>query len=755
MPTDFWFRLSTYLSLAAASICLGFAEWELLPEVTYFTVGVVALLGVSFVLDRRFELSLGRANLVGLLIGIVAFIWMISTLTNPNSGPMTLLEWPNSMPPVVAPLLLALIPAKLFRPKHVGDWWAMHGVAVTGVALASAMVDDPTFIVLLFLYAALTTWSLVLFFYRRSGGLVAPIPNTVVQQPAQILAATYDERPPRWVLARSLLWLSLASAVALPFFLLIPRPEGNAAWSLTSRKIDIGLSTDAAVDLKKVGKLQETNEIAYQFTTLHSDGTPYFALDGNQLWRGRAFTDYQRSQWRTQALYIPHVRPVLADNERVVNFKDMPGDSVLISFIPGAKERVVIHASPYYWQHDAVSVKLQTGLWNIGADGAPLSLLTNWKILPYTQVYRPDLEYVSPPIELIAPPIYNNLLTVPDKAFADYATALLDRLIAQGDLPKEAKQLNDAFTLTNPDYHEAIARAVTVHFQTSSEFTYSTEITWKDREIDPVLDFMLNTKSGNCERYASALIFVLRALGIPAQYVTGYKGWEFDEAGNTVIPRASAHAWAEVFISRPAPQGYEFQPDTPPEFRNRVWHWVSLDPTGYTYVSSKEPKSWLERSADFFSQFLLGYNREKQQAAVSQLWSLLVKYGLAFLGLMVAAVVALLFMRWWRKQKKAREAKHGPEWYQKLMSLLETQGLKTTTGETPKEFATRAMLHLQTTHERDIAKIPGTLMSKLYRTRYAGKALTGEEEQMVQQLLAKLDAALIGRTPMASSQAGA
>jgi protein-glutamine gamma-glutamyltransferase len=37
MPTDFAFRLSTYLSLGLACLRLGYPEWDLLPEVAGFT----------------------------------------------------------------------------------------------------------------------------------------------------------------------------------------------------------------------------------------------------------------------------------------------------------------------------------------------------------------------------------------------------------------------------------------------------------------------------------------------------------------------------------------------------------------------------------------------------------------------------------------------------------------------------------------------------------------------------------------------
>jgi len=48
----------------------------------------------------------------------------------------------------------------------------------------------------------------------------------------------------------------------------------------------------------------------------------------------------------------------------------------------------------------------------------------------------------------------------------------------------------------------------------------------------PIDDFLFNTKSGFCEHYASAFVFLMRAAGIPARVVTGYQGGELNPVGN-------------------------------------------------------------------------------------------------------------------------------------------------------------------------------------------------------------------------------
>lgn len=76
----------------------------------------------------------------------------------------------------------------------------------------------------------------------------------------------------------------------------------------------------------------------------------------------------------------------------------------------------------------------------------------------------------------------------------------------------------------------------------------------------PIEAFLFETRRGHCEYFASALVLLLRAQGIPARLVTGFYGaerswWE----KSWVVRQSSAHAWVEAWAP---PLG-----------------WITLDPT--------------------------------------------------------------------------------------------------------------------------------------------------------------------------------
>ena len=71
---------------------------------------------------------------------------------------------------------------------------------------------------------------------------------------------------------------------------------------------------------------------------------------------------------------------------------------------------------------------------------------------------------------------------------------------------------------------------------------------------DFVTYFLTESHRGYCMHYASAATLMLRAMGIPARYVTGYVA-DVPSSGHVNVPDSAAHAWVEVYIP-----GYGWEP---------------------------------------------------------------------------------------------------------------------------------------------------------------------------------------------------
>ncbi len=747
MPSDFWFRFSTYLALGLACVCLGYAEYDLLPEVAVFAGVVIALLVVSFFLDRRFELSLGKANIVGLVIGILGTVWLIANLANPRKeGPMAVVEWPNNLPPIVAPLLLVLIPAKLFRPKHIGDWWAMHGVAVTGVALAAAMADDIWFVLILLGYCICATWSLILFFYRRSGSLLAPIPNQAVTTPAQILSATFDESPPKYVLARSFLWLILAACLAMPLYLVLPK--GEESWSLVKRKYEIGLSKEGEVDMKSTGELKPTDEVAFHLTVTNISGQQVHELPDDLHFRGRSLTYYNRDskyQWKQAPLPtgFPMLGVGLPLNRNLALLNSFGPDTLKIDFNPEKKERVTVLAAPVLVSpvHTTVVGSQGTAWYRTGDFSTLTSNIADFG--SYTQLYSPTLTDVGLPLEcqnlLRMRTAIIGMIQTSEPYYQEFAMNVLNELIASGKLPATVKVTNDPAELIRTDDHEAVARAFSDYFTSSGQFEYTTNLKIKDRAVDPIVDFLKNTKTGHCERFASALVLVLRSLRIPCQYVSGYRGCEQDEEGNFIIRRNAAHAWVEVLIRRPTPAGYAFDAATPDDCKSHLYHWMMLDPTVGGDITAVAKKTWWQQIGSYITALFVGYDKDRRAQVLADLGRLAITIGPVVLIAFIGLIVGLL--AWNRKRRTSAVELIALPWYGRYLQAFAKVGLHPGESETPRETADRftGLLHSK---NHPVTHLPVFVVSKLYRMRYAGQELTAEEIEQIDTALTQLDQSL-------------
>ena len=82
---------------------------------------------------------------------------------------------------------------------------------------------------------------------------------------------------------------------------------------------------------------------------------------------------------------------------------------------------------------------------------------------------------------------------------------------------------------------------------------------------EPIEHFLLEAKRGHCEYFASAMVLLLRAQGIPARLITGFLGAEYAPWERTwVVRQSNAHAWVEGYL--PGVGWKTFDP-TPPAGR--------------------------------------------------------------------------------------------------------------------------------------------------------------------------------------------
>ena len=68
-------------------------------------------------------------------------------------------------------------------------------------------------------------------------------------------------------------------------------------------------------------------------------------------------------------------------------------------------------------------------------------------------------------------------------------------------------------------------------------------------DADSIDAFWFDSRRGFCSHYAGALVYLARAVGIPARMIGGYQGGDINPVtGHLVVRQFDAHAWAEVWL---------------------------------------------------------------------------------------------------------------------------------------------------------------------------------------------------------------
>jgi hypothetical protein len=241
-------------------------------------------------------------------------------------------------------------------------------------------------------------------------------------------------------------------------------------------------------------------------------------------------------------------------------------------------------------------------------------------------------------------------------------------------------------------------------------FTYSL---WQpprrwSRNESPLNRFLLQSRSGHCEYFATAGVLLLRRAGVPARYAVGYAVHE-GSGQKYVVRQRDAHAWCLVWDQQHE-RWRDFDP-TPPS-------WVAAESQRASRLQSlKDAWSWLMFE---FSKFRWGQTHLRQYI----LWAL------------VPILAVLLYQILARSRRRLRLQEHDSdqnfvwpgldsEFYQ-LERKLGALNLPRQASEPLSHWLERALL------DPNLAELEDPLRELLrlhYRYRFDPRGLTGKERE--------------------------
>jgi transglutaminase-like putative cysteine protease len=130
-------------------------------------------------------------------------------------------------------------------------------------------------------------------------------------------------------------------------------------------------------------------------------------------------------------------------------------------------------------------------------------------------------------------------------------------------LPQRVKNLAHQIM---DDIPNAYQKAETLEtFLRSPPYSYSAQVKATPPGKDPVDYFLFDLKQDFCEYFASAMVVMLREVGVPARLVEGFTTGTYDSAANAYVVREQdAHAWVEVYFPQYGWIEFEPTPSQPP-----------------------------------------------------------------------------------------------------------------------------------------------------------------------------------------------
>ena len=126
------------------------------------------------------------------------------------------------------------------------------------------------------------------------------------------------------------------------------------------------------------------------------------------------------------------------------------------------------------------------------------------------------------------------------------------------DTPQRVRDLSNALSRTRrTNYDKAVAIE-----QYLRRFPYTLDVKAPPPDRDAVEYFLFDLKQGYCDYFASTMVVLLRAQGIPARLATGYVAGKFDNNTHKfIVTEEEAHSWPEVFFPN--------------------YGWMPFEPSGY------------------------------------------------------------------------------------------------------------------------------------------------------------------------------
>ena len=260
------------------------------------------------------------------------------------------------------------------------------------------------------------------------------------------------------------------------------------------------------------------------------------------------------------------------------------------------------------------------------------------------------------------------------------------------DSNPQTRQLAESWRSQNLSSEQIIDKALALF---NREFTYTLQPPLLgEHSVD---EFLLSSKRGFCEHFASSFSFLMRAAGIPARVVVGYQGGRWNPVENyLLVSQSDAHAWTEVWVEG---KGWQMIDPTAAVAPNRIEQGMdeALSPGDQELVASRWRSSQLlynlqlrwDAATYSWQRWVLNYDTEAQEGLLTRLLGGTEGWRITLWLIGIGLIGAAIFVWWLLRNQKTPDQRPEIQAILKLERKLAQYGYQRKAGETLGDFVQR------------------------------------------------------------------
>lgn len=419
-----------------------------------------------------------------------------------------------------AHLIICLLIVKLFGPHRLPDLRVIQVTSLFVMLVAARWAMSIFFLPLFLLAGGAVMFNSMVVAMRRP-------PNARPRKRVRLGDVAAGMRVPA----------ALVLAIAIVLFMAFPRVRLTRARSGPRLAGETGFSQD--VSLRDIGRIRESFNVALRARFFQTDGSSRPIPIPKELMRGVSYVTYESGRWGQGVELTQRASRVMDPG-----FTADPHSQLIAQGVPIRRisQQVVLEANTsnvLFMLYRPVAVNMLDG------DGTREDRIGHTFRQSNVRWLRGSVQYEA--ISEIADIADSELRRAgcPDRVeewgfFWDYPPEIETTL--QGTI-------NDIEAVYRPATDFDRVRSVEMYLRNPRNFAYSLDLP-DYGSMEPLEAFLTHTRVGSCEQFASAMVLIVRAWGMPARLVGGYKGGELDEENKQYVFRdRDAHAWVEVFFN--------------------------------------------------------------------------------------------------------------------------------------------------------------------------------------------------------------